>query len=171
MGEEAGIHVRPRRASDSRVVRFIARRTWRATYEGFAPAGFIRAVLRRGYARDRLLVSLTDARRDAVVVEKDGAVVGYADLLTDERGRCELMRIYVLPAHQGEGAGRALLDATFSAARTRGVGEMAVGVDPENRAALAWYARQGFVAAGRDSFGIGAYTRPLVLLTRRVTRR
>ncbi len=152
--------VRERLASDSRVVRRIARTTWRATYEPLAPRAFIRAVLRRGYARDRLLASLVDPRRDAYVVESGGRVVGYADLLETAESGVELTRLYVLPSSQGAGLGRALLLRCIDAARSRGARTLVLGVDPGNRRSIAWYERQGFQATGREPFRIDSITRP-----------
>jgi ribosomal protein S18 acetylase RimI-like enzyme len=146
-------------------VRRIARITWRATYERIHPAPFIRAVLRRGYDRQRMLVNLLDASRVAFVVECDGHVVGYADLRDgDPLGppEVELTRIYVLPTSQGTGCGRALLDACAAAAKARGARRMVLGVDTENRRSIAWYERRGFVAIGHEDFESGGVTRPVL---------
>ncbi len=58
------------------------------------------------------------------------------------------LHIDLLPAHQGQGHGRALIEriaAEFTAAGASGVH---VGVAPGNTAALAFYARVGFVPLG-----------------------
>jgi diamine N-acetyltransferase len=161
--------VRERRASDSRVVRKIARLTWRATYEGRVPTSFIRAVLRRGYDRERLLLSLVDRRRDVFVVEWSGRVVGYADLVEGPPFEAELTRIYVLPEFQGSGCGRALLERCFAAARVRGARRVVLGVDPGNVRSIAWYQRQGFVSIGTEPFTIGAISRSSLRMARHVS--
>ena len=152
--------VRPRRAGDTRAVRRVARRTWRATYEAFAPAAFIAAVLRRGYGRRRLVEGLADPRRDAFVAEREGRLVGYADILVGSEGTADLVRLYVLPEEQGAGAGRALLDACVRAVQERGLDRLDVEVDAENGPALRWYERRGFLAAGDATFGVGRWSRP-----------
>jgi ribosomal protein S18 acetylase RimI-like enzyme len=154
--------VRRRRATDAAGVRRVARAAWRATYEGKVPASFMRAVLRRGYDRRRLLESLADGRRDAFVAD-EGTVVGYADLLEEPAGRVELTRIYVRPGRQGRGIGRALLGACVAAARRRRASGLHVGVDPTNDRAIAWYRRRGFLAAGETTLEIGSLSRPLSL--------
>ena len=158
------VTVRPRVASDSRAVRRVARAAWRATYSRLAPAAFIRAVLRGGYGRERLLRGLLDTRRDALVVEDGGSVLGYADVLEEPPGACELMRIYVDPVAQGRGLGRALLREAAGAARRRGVSSLSVAVDRRNRRAQAWYRRQGFRPAGRATFELAGWSRPQVVL-------
>src|SRR5438105_3428901 len=156
--------VRPRAAGDSRAVRRVARSAWRATYSRLAPAAFIRAVLRGGYGRERLLRGLTDPRRDALVVEEGGLVLGYADVLEEPPRACELMRIYVDPPAQGRGLGRALLLEAARAARRRGASSLSVAVDRRNRRAQAWYRRQGFRPAGRATFDLAGWSRPQVAL-------
>ena len=143
-------------------MRSVARAAWRDTYEAIAPAGYIRAILRGGYDRARLLRGLTDPRRDAFVVETEGRVVGYADLIEDPPGSAELARIYVHPGHQGMGAGTALLDAVVEAARARKVTEIVVYVAAGNARAQAWYRAHNFLDTGPDTFTIGPWTRPVV---------
>lgn len=158
--------VRGRLASDGRAVRRVARAAWRATYAGIAPPGFVRAVLRGGYDRERLLRSLIDPARDAFVAVRGGRVVGYADAKARDAHLVELLRIYVDPDAQGGGAGHALLAAVLAAARARGARRVEAGVDPANAPALRWYARQGFSEARRDTFTLGRWRRPTVVLAR-----
>lgn len=157
--------VRERRASDSRAVRFVARKAWRATYEPIAPAAFIATVLRRGYARHRLLETLLDRRRDAFVAERDGRVIGYADWIEDPPGSVELLRIYLLPEEKGRGAGKALLAAGLAAAAARGARTVEALVHPKNRAALSWYERNGFARNGRGLFEAGRFRVPQIRMT------
>jgi ribosomal protein S18 acetylase RimI-like enzyme len=161
----AAVAVRARRASDTRAVRRVARAAWRATYGPIAPPGLIATVLRRGYGRERLLEGLVEPRRDALVAEVSGAVVGYADVFQDASDACELRRIYVAPAHQGHGAGGALLSAAVEAARGRGAGRLDVAVDRENARAVQWYERRGFARCGTSRFDVGPWSRPQVRLS------
>ena len=163
--------VRRRLAGDGRAMRAVARATWRDTYEAVAPAGFIRAVLRGGYDRARLLRGLVDPRRDAFVVEADGRVVGYADLVEDPPGTAELARIYVHPSVQGTGAGSALLDTVLETCRARAVTTLVVYVDAANPRAQDWYRSHGFHDVGRDFFTMGPWTRPVLGLSRAIEPR
>lgn len=165
-GPAAAPVVRPRRASDTRAVRRVARRTWRATYARIAPAALVATVLRRGYAHEALLRTLLDVARDAFVVEAGGEVVGYADVVLRTAAEAEVTRLYVRPDRQGAGLGCALLLACLSAARRRGAARVVLGVDRDNRRAVAWYRRQGFVPVGTDVFEAGGASRPLVRLAR-----
>jgi len=156
----ARIVVRERRASDTRAVRRIARTTWRATYEGRVPNAFIRAILRRGYDRRRMVENLLDPARHAFVAEADGHLVGYADLREGDPLEHELTRIYVLPTVQHTGCGRALLSRCVDVARARGARRLALDVDPANAPAISWYERRGFRRLGTEPFTVGRITRP-----------
>lgn len=79
---------------------------------------------------------------DALVAEVDGAVVGAVVLsraTIDGRGSVALGPIGVLPAHQRQGIGSALVDAALAAATGRRASEVVLLGDP------AYYSRFGFV--------------------------
>lgn len=78
-----------------------------------------------------------------LVAERDGEVVGVA-LLT-QAGKLSLC--YVLPEAQGEGVGKALLDGIEAKARDWGIGVLKLH---STAAARGFYARNGYVNAGRE---------------------
>lgn len=70
------------------------------------------------------------------------------------------LHIDLLPAAQGRGVGRALVDTLLTELRARGVPGVHLGADPANTGALAFYDRIGFTR--RDTAGDGAvFTRVL----------
>ncbi|MFE2864875.1 GNAT family N-acetyltransferase [Embleya sp. NPDC059259] len=77
--------------------------------------------------------------------------------------------VYVDPAAQGRGVGRALLDALIASTETAGIWTIQSGVFPENTASLALHARAGFRVIGtRERVGRHHGTwRDVVLLERR----
>jgi GNAT superfamily N-acetyltransferase len=91
-----------------------------------------------------------------------GAPVGYAvlggvDLPLETSVRdVELKRIYLLHRFQGEGLGRRLMRTVLDAATTSGARRLLLGVFDGNHRALAFYARHGFVEAGRKPFQVGS---------------
>jgi GNAT superfamily N-acetyltransferase len=62
---------------------------------------------------------------------------------------CELKRMYVVPAHRGAGFGRRLGETAIERARRLGYRQMKLDSDPTLTAALALYARLGFVPTPR----------------------
>ena len=108
-----------------------------------------------GYFAD--LLERPDAR--VWVSEADGAVVGYAVLLSGaldpvERrpGGAELSRLYLLAAARGLGLGRQLLEATMAQARCDGASHLWLEAMEAADWALRAYQAWGFRAIGRTRF-------------------
>lgn len=123
---------------------------WQETYRGLMPD----AVLDDPgltVARQRFwAAALTDERyRDnrAAVAERDGAIVGIAmsgpPLDAGAAWARQLYVLYVLAAHHGSGAGRALLEAVVDPEQS-----VALWVADPNPRAQAFYRTHGFVADG-----------------------
>jgi ribosomal protein S18 acetylase RimI-like enzyme len=76
---------------------------------------------------------------------------------------CYLAELYVAPASRGRGLGRALMEAAFREARTRGAGTMDIGVDEPDLAARRLYESLGFTnrAGGPDGPLMYVYERDL----------
>jgi L-amino acid N-acyltransferase YncA len=100
-----------------------------------------------------------------LVAEKDGRVIGYA-YAAQFRDRAAYRfaaedSIYVDPDHQGEGVGRALLDALMRASAEAGFQRMfAVIGDSANLGSIRLHERAGFTAAGqfdKAGFKFGRY--------------
>jgi GNAT superfamily N-acetyltransferase len=73
------------------------------------------------------------------VVEGDGVVVGFYQLLAAQE-TWVLEHLWVLPAHMGKGAGRALLQHAMDFARLHGAQDISIDADPH---AEAFYAACG----------------------------
>jgi L-amino acid N-acyltransferase YncA len=108
-----------------------------------------------------------------VAVEGSGvlgwvALTGYSDRCC-YRGVADLS-VYVDPAAQGRGVGRALLEHLVAEADAAGIWTLQAGVFPENAASLALHRRCGFRVVGtRDRIGeLDGVWRDVVLLERRL---
>ena len=83
-----------------------------------------------------------------LVVEVDGAVVGYA--VTSSAGdAAELQRIAVDPAYRRRGLATSLLHAAEELASKTGADELLLEVREDNATATAFYESQGFAEVGR----------------------
>lgn len=103
-----------------------------------------------------------DCRAWLVETREGAAPVGYAMLtrpnlpLPDlEPEDAELKRIYLFSRFHGKGHGQMLLDQTIEAAVEAGMRRILLGVYRENRRAISFYRRNGFVDAGVRTFTIG----------------
>jgi GNAT superfamily N-acetyltransferase len=101
-------------------------------------------------AQDRLLADAfrPQPRVEIVVAVVDGAVVGYAFFFETystflARPTLYLEDLFVLPAHRGEGTGKALFIHLAREAARRGCGRMEWAVLDWNTPAIAFYQRLG----------------------------
>ncbi len=93
-------------------------------------------------------------RGHPVIVAAEGdEVLGYAAYgpFRAKAGYARTMEhsVYVLPAHQGRGIGRALLVGIIEAARADGVHALVGGLSADNEASLRLHRSLGFVEVGR----------------------
>jgi L-amino acid N-acyltransferase YncA len=112
----------------------------------------------------------------AVAVDDSGALLGWV-AVSAVSSRCVYAgvvehSVYVDPACQGRGIGRALLDALITSTEGAGIWTIQSGVFPENTASLTLHERVGFRVVGiRERIGRhatqGNRWRDVVLLERR----
>jgi ribosomal protein S18 acetylase RimI-like enzyme len=126
-------------------------RTWQDAYRGIMPQDFLDGLTPAGEA-DRLRQRGLGPGNS--VAELDGAIVGWSavgpyrddDVPAPQPGCGEIVAIYVLPAHQGAGIGRALL--THSLDRLGELRPALLWVARDNAPARRFYERYGFRADG-----------------------
>jgi len=119
--------------------------------ECFGPAAWSEALL---------LQELTDIpdTRHAVVLEDDGAVIGYG-VLSAVGQTADLERVAVARACRRVGAGRRILAALLAQAARRGCPRVLLEVAADNVAARALYDAAGFavIAERRNYYGAGRH--------------
>jgi len=124
--------------------------TWQATYRGLFPDALLNGmrpnVERR---RDRLRELSASQTEFCFVAEVAGEVVGFAISCPERTGdpvyKGEVAAIYVLPAHQGKGLGRALIRESVRELAGRGMTSLLIWVLRENRIGRAFYESLGGV--------------------------
>ncbi len=107
------------------------------------------------------------------VAVENGAVLGWA-ALTPVSGRCVYagvaeVSVYVLPASQGKGVGKALLNALIESSEANGFWTLQAGIFPENIASVRLHESCGFrVIGAREKIGkMNGVWRNTLLLERR----
>jgi ribosomal protein S18 acetylase RimI-like enzyme len=144
------VRARPARPADTDAIGEIHVRTWHAAYRGILPDSTLAAMDPRVQAAMWSRVLRPNARTRLVVVERDGAVVGFAAYgphresdVGDEAG--ELYAIYVSPEAWGAGAGHALMTAVVDGLRACGKTAAVLRVLGANERARRFYEREGWV--------------------------
>ncbi|WP_082143628.1 GNAT family N-acetyltransferase [Nitratireductor soli] len=99
--------------------------------------------------RAELTVDPLNRSASIVVAELDGACAGMAEI-TVQGGEAELNKLFIEPACQARGIGKALLDWAKTEAACRGARALVFDADP---GAAAFYERQGAVLTGRSPSG------------------
>ncbi len=84
-----------------------------------------------------------------VVAALDGQPVGMASGWLPDEGPAELLSMWVAPEARGHGVGDALVDAVVAWCTRHRPGALTLNVREANPAAIALYARHGFVDHGR----------------------
>lgn len=106
------------------------------------------ATLREAWFADR-----DPATEPVLVAVRAGSVVGFG-YLSQYRARSGYRftredTLYIDPAHQRHGVGRALLAALIAAAREAGMHTLVAVIEAENVASIELHAHAGFTVAGR----------------------
>lgn len=154
------MRIRPVADADLPALSDLAQRTWLDAFGDSVSAedaaAEVEATRSERYFRSAL-------RADAILVaEADGELVGYVKFgdvripeVDVEPGDSGLHRVYVDAARQGEGIGRALLDAALSHPRLRAAPRVYLQVWEENRKAVELYESLGFQRVGTTRVTIG----------------
>ena len=150
-------------AADGPEVDAMARESWVATFGHASSADDLALYVAGAYGpTGRLLRDLADPAYRFRVAREDGRVAGYAKIGPYALGEglapedtVQLYQLYVLPAWQGAGVSRALMDWAVHAARSGGAPAIALSVWEENPRALAFYRRYGFREVGEYAFMTG----------------
>lgn len=122
----------------------------------FSPDSFARVI-----ATDQLVLSEDDTGVTGYIRLKHGQSSGIAECVGTE-----LATLYIRPALQGQGIGRALLSHAMSLAAGRSSPMLWLMVNCENKRAQGFYAAHGFSVAGQTQFTLDGQTYPNAVLRR-----
>jgi diamine N-acetyltransferase len=160
------IEIRPCVPADAPALSLVAQATTLETYPHVLPLGDMLAHTQGEHGRARYDELLADPAHRIWIAELAAtrSPVGYVVLcppdpaIAPAPGDLEVKRIYVLGPYKGSGLGARLMAAALETARAAGAPRVLLCVHGENRAAQAFYARQGFMPAGVRKFRVGANT-------------
>jgi GNAT superfamily N-acetyltransferase len=150
--------------ADAALLAAFMERNFRATYGHCSTPANIDAAVREHYGLDAQVRQLGDASRINLLAEGvDESLLGHAQLHfaaapPDEvqpRPAAEVTRFYVDTVAHGRGVAQAMLAEVERLARGRGVVALWLSVWMEQRQAVRFYEKSGFVRAGTLAFVVG----------------
>ncbi len=155
--------VREAREEDVDAIARVHIDAWKTQYRGIVPDAHLDALTYEARAtRWRTIVpTLAENRRHLLVAERDGAILGFASGGAErEQGAPfdgEVYALYVDPARQRAGVGRAVFEASLVRLRDEGHRRIRVWVLSKNPA-RGFYERLGGRACGTKTDTIGGAT-------------
>ena len=151
--------LRPATPDDAATISALAIQVFLDTYatEGVRP-DLAREALRE-YAAEAFDARLREPQRRFVLAERGTGLVGFAEVMLQALPApagvltgAELIRLYVQPAAQGLGLGRALIRAAESLTSDAGLAALWLTAWDGNHRALAFYAHEGYADVGATSY-------------------
>lgn len=168
------IDIRPCDEGDAAALALVGQATTLETYPEILPLADMLAHTAHEHGQARYAQWLADREYRIWIAELAATrcPVGYVVLSPPDlpvptaAGDLEIKRIYVLATYKGAGLGARLMSTALEAARAAGATRVLLGVNGLNRAAQAFYARQGFTEAGSRRFVVGASVHDDLVLAR-----
>ena len=149
------VNIRDWTNTDFETVRNILITTWSNSYN-FIPRKDLIIHLRKHYNKDKIFDLIKNPDYKCVLAELEGKPVGLMKLHNDHsKGRFYISSLYILPAYQGVGIGKLLLELAEKEALKFKYDRTWVGVMRDNRESLIWYKRIGFTFVEEKPFQMG----------------
>ncbi|WP_321886657.1 GNAT family N-acetyltransferase [Paraburkholderia bannensis] len=164
MSTAATLTLRPATLADAPLLAAMHAASWQATYRQLLPAAFLESEVnaeRAVYWRARM--EAPGAQRRLVLIAELGAPgaeptpVGFVCVERQPESQWGVLldNLHALPAHQGIGVGKRLMEAAQQWARQQGEGQLYLYVLDGNTPAIAFYERQGWEFSGSEPDRMG----------------
>ena len=159
----ASQQLKPCTLSDLALLRRISQETFTGAFGSQNNPADLQDYLHQAFSEEQLENELRNPESRFFFLFWKGQLAGYVKLnqgqaQTDLRDpdALEIERIYVRGAFQGQGLGSWLLRQLKSLAEREGKGYLWLGVWEENRDAIRFYERHGFITFGKHPYYIGS---------------
>ncbi len=139
--------------ADIPLIRTLCLQVWPQTYAAILTPAQIDYMLELMYS-ETALASQMDGGATFLLLYEANEPVGYAAFEEQAAGIFKLQKLYVLPAGQGKGRGRYLLEYIVDACKKRGGRSLELQVNRNNRARF-FYEKLGFTVQREADFPIG----------------
>ncbi|GAB4032629.1 GNAT family N-acetyltransferase [Spirosoma gilvum] len=143
---------------DLPIIQDIANRTWPNTFGEILSPDQISYMLDMMYSLDSLKSQTNDKQHVFLLAKDDTSqeYLGYCSYEFNYKGQSltKIHKIYLLPASQGKGVGRLLIDTVAEVAKANNNDRLGLNVNRNNKA-IQFYERVGFAIVGQEDIDIG----------------
>lgn len=140
------------------IIQDIAYRTWPATFGEILSPAQIDYMLNMMYSLDSLTAQIRDKKHVFLLAQESEsqAYLGFISYEFDykDQAKTKIHKIYLLPASQGKGVGRLLIDKVATLATERANASLSLNVNKYNKA-IQFYERMAFSTIDSETIDIG----------------
>jgi diamine N-acetyltransferase len=156
--------IKTRRVTSSDVIELqdISHKTFSETFSGYNTQENMAKYLNEGLSIERLTGELNNKESEFYFALDDNNTIGYLKLNfgasqteLQDNNAVEIERIYVLNAYQGKKVGQLLYEKALEIAKQKNVHYIWLGVWEENRKAINFYKKNGFIEFDKHIFKLG----------------
>ena len=158
----ASTRTRRATAQDAKTLAMLAEKTFRDTYTRFNTPENMQAHCDTSFGEPIQRAEIEDPGRESWVVELDGQLVAFAQLILDrpcpsvtDASGIEILRFYVDANLHGTGLAYRLMDDLVARAAALGAGVLWLGVWDGNPRAIAFYQKCSFEHVADKTFTLG----------------
>lgn len=144
--------------TDIPVIQAIAHQTWPVTFGDILSPEQIQYMLAMMYSTEALSQQMHEKKHVFLLVQdtENQQYLGFASYEVNykEEPKTKIHKLYLLPASQGKGLGRQLIDAVASRALANQNSTLSLNVNKHNKA-IQFYERLGFKTVDTETIDIG----------------
>lgn len=142
----------------------VLRQVWIDTYKNYTPEE-IDTITAVWHDEKRLLEEVEDPNYFFAVAKDNEKIVGIITAHLD-KSTIKIPRIYIVKAYQGQGIGSQFLEKSIAAFPTAEIVEL--GVEEDNKKALGFYEKHGFIITGNYEEEVGGQMVKLVVMQKKL---
>jgi ribosomal protein S18 acetylase RimI-like enzyme len=144
--------------ADCALVRQIAKQIWAPTYSHLMSPEQLEYMFEMMYSVENLERAMTAGGQTFLIFSDEDRPVGYVSYETLADHNFYLQKIYLLPAKQGQGNGRQMLEMFLAYLRELdpAAARLGLNVNRDNRRAIDFYLRNGFEIVSQRDKPIGS---------------
>ncbi len=156
------IQIRRLTVEDATLLQQIGRTTFAQTFSSNNSKENMEKYLEEGFSLTKLQAEIDDPNAEFYFAMQDNSIIGYLKLNIGQSqteikndNALEIERIYVLKEFHGQNIGQRLFEKALERANAQKVDFIWLGVWEENRRAIQFYTKNGFVAFDKHIFKLG----------------